>query len=74
MKSLWPTMETTLLSVQKNIFVAMERQDCIAVTLLELALTFDITDHQILLGRLNEWFGFGGDALKWVVCYLLNRS
>ena len=47
-----------------------------ALTLLDLSAAFDTIHHQILLNRLTEWFGLGGEALKWVVslsAYLQHR-
>ena len=56
--------ETALLTVQNEIFLTMEKQDCTALTLLDLSAAFDTTDHQILLDRLKEWFGLDGVALE----------
>ena len=48
-------METALLSVQDDIFTAMEKGEVTALTL-DLSAAFDTIDHQILLNRLTEWF------------------
>ena len=63
--------ETTLLIVQNKKILAMENQDCTALTLLDLSAAFDLIDHHILLERFKEWFGLDGVALEWVVSYLL---
>ena len=64
-------METALLSVQDDILAAMENGEVTALTLLDLSAAFDTIDHQILLNRLTEWFGLGGDALKPLPLHLL---
>ena len=65
--------ETALLSVQNDIFSAMERGKVTALTLLDLSAAFDTIDHKVLLDRLSGWFGIGGGALDWIVSYLQNR-
>ena len=66
--------ETALLSVQNDIYQAMEKGKVTALTLLDLSAAFDTIDHGILLRRLTDWFGIEGVALDWVVSYLTNRS
>ena len=66
--------ETALLSVQNDIYEQMGKGKVTALTLLDLSAAFDTIDHKILLDRLEDWFGITGDALKWLVDYLFNRS
>ena len=66
--------ETILLTVQIEIFLTMVKQDCTALTLLDLSAAFDTIDHQILLDRLKEWFGLDDVALEWVVSYFKQVS
>jgi len=66
--------ETALLSVQNDIFLAMDRGNVTALTLLDLSAAFDTIDHDIMLSRLTDWFGIGKTALKWIVSYLKDRS
>jgi len=42
--------------------------------LLGLAATFDTSDHQLLLTRLQCRFGTVGKALDWFLSYLHNRT
>ena len=44
-----------------------------ALTLLDLFVAFDTTDHTILLRRLDDWFGVTGKALDWFELYLTGR-
>ena len=48
------SMETALLTVQIDIFVAMERQNCTAITVLDLSAAFDMMNHQILLVQSHQ--------------------
>ena len=57
-----------------NIFLTMEKQDCTALTLIDLSAAFDTIDHRILLEKLKDWFGLDGVAMDWVVSYLKHFS
>ena len=65
--------ETALLSVQNDVYMAMEKGQVTAFTLLDLSAAFDTIDHDILLNRMAEWFGFGGRAVGWLKSYLSDR-
>ena len=62
--------ETALLTIQNDIYAAMEKGRVTAVTLLDLSAAFDTIDHDLLLDRLSEWFGVKANALKWITSYL----
>ena len=62
--------ETALLTVQNEVFKAMEKSKVTALTLLDLSAAFDTIDHDLLLNRLTDWFGIGGIALSWLNNYL----
>ena len=66
--------ETTLLAIQNDILLAMDKGRVTALTLLDLSAAFDTIDHSMLAKRLSEWFGLSGSALNWIKCYLTNRS
>ena len=38
-----------------------------------LSVLFDTIDHDILVRRLNSWFGIPGLALRWIEAYLEGR-
>lgn len=66
--------ETALLKISNDILTSMDRGKVTALTLLDLSAAFDTIDHQILLQRLEGWFGVSGAALNWFSSYLNNRS
>ena len=43
-------------------------------TILDLSAAFDTIDHQLLLNRLHQRFGFRDLALKWLASYLADRK
>ncbi|PIK50955.1 hypothetical protein BSL78_12172 [Apostichopus japonicus] len=67
------SIETALLRVQNDILTAMDEGNATALILLDLSAAFDTVDHNILLGRLRDFIGLRGNALKWCQSYLTNR-
>ena len=59
--------------VQNDILAAMDEGNVTALILLDLSAAFDTVDHNILLGRLRDFIGLRGNALKWCQSYLTNR-
>ena len=51
----------------------MDEGNVTALILLDLSAAFDTVDHNILLGRLRDFIGLRGNALKWCQSYLTNR-
>jgi hypothetical protein len=66
--------ETALLKVQNDILQSLDSSQGIILVLLDLSAAFDTLDHSILLSRLNTRIGVTGSALKWIKCYLSDRS
>ena len=44
------------------------------LVLLALSAAFDTIDHQVLLNRLHQRFGFRDLAVKWLASYLADRK
>ena len=66
--------ETALLSVCKDALCAMEKQQVMAMTVMDLSAAFDTVDHTVLLDILENKFGLGGQILNWFSTYLQPRS
>ena len=52
----------------------MNKQRVSALVLLDLSAAFDTIDHNILLNRLNSYFGISNSAFSLLSSYLSNRS
>ena len=63
--------ETALLKVKADILQAMDNQRVVCLILLDLSAAFDTVNHQLLLNRLKDRFGFGGVILDWIRSCLL---
>jgi len=66
--------ETALLRIYNDLNLAMNKQRVSALVLLDLSTAFDTIDHNILLNRLNSYFGISNSAFSLLSSYLRNRS
>ncbi len=63
-----------LLSLVTNDLLLSSDRGCISLlVLLYLSAAFDTIDHNILLNRLENFFGISGSALAWFKSYLSDR-
>ena len=62
--------ETALLRITYDILQVIDKHED---TILDLSAAFDTIDHQLLLNRLHQRFGFRDLALKWLAWYLADR-
>ena len=65
--------ETALLRVQNDILVSLDSGHSTALLLLDLSAAFDTIDHNILLHRLQHWFGISSTALSLLSSFLASR-
>ena len=66
--------ETALIKVQNDILLALDKNKCVILLLLDLSAAFDTVDHQTLLHRLDNLYGITGTALEWFTSYLTRRK
>ena len=53
---------------------ATDKHEDTILVLLDLSAAFDTIDHEVLLNRLNQRFGFRDLALRWLASYLVDRK
>ena len=66
--------ETALVKVKVDLLNTIDSKEVVCLVLLDLSAAFDTADHQILLDRLKNMFGFTGLVFNWIASYLLGRS
>ena len=66
--------EIVRLHVQNNIFVSFDAGRSTALLRLDLSAAFDTIDQNVLLHRLQNWFGFSSTALNLLSSSLSGRS
>ena len=66
--------ETAISKIYSDILKAADNGELSLLVLLELSSAFDLVDYDILLGRLEKFFGFGNIVLEWFTSYLNNRT
>ena len=64
---------TQLLSHVEQIYKSLNNDDEVDVIYLDFAKAFDKVDHAVLLAKLGR-YGIGGNALRWIKEFLLNRK
>ena len=66
--------ETALLKVANDILMKMNSQVVTLLVMVDLSVTFDTVNHDILISHLHEEVGVSGLALDWFRSYLQNRT
>jgi exonuclease III len=66
--------ETALVRVVSDLLTAADNSQVSALVLLDLSAAFDTVDHNIMLHRLENYFGLAGTALHWFRSYLTSRK
>ena len=68
------SVETALLRIHNDLLSSIDRKHISALVLLDLSAAFDTVDHDILLSRLNQYFGLTDSALSLLKSYLQGRT
>ena len=66
--------ETALLCVYNDLLLAADKGHEAILILLDYSAAFDTINHQILLDRFSNKYGFKGSALSWIKSYFTHRS
>ena len=66
--------DTALLHITNDILQAIDKHEDTILALLDLSAAFNKIEHQVLLNRLHQRFGFRDLALKWLASYLADRK
>ena len=53
--------------------MALDRQECVMMAMLDLSAAFDTVNHETLLNRLFTRYGIRGMAHNWLKSYLTDR-
>ena len=65
--------ETSLLKLTNDILWGMENQQVTSMIILDLSVSFNTVDHELLLKVLNHRFRVTDTALEWYKNYLIPR-
>ena len=65
--------ESTLLKVNNDIIISMDKGEFTTLTLIDLSAAFDTIDHTTLTNRLSDWYGISGQAQIWFSSHLKNK-
>ena len=66
--------ETLLIKLNDDLIKEADKNNFVALLLLDLSAAFDAVDHGILLHKLQSLYGIKSHALKWFKSYLANRT
>jgi hypothetical protein len=65
--------ETALIRIQDDMCKSIDEGNAIILLLLDLSSAFDTVDHNILIKRLENYYGIKDLALSWIKTYLTGR-
>jgi hypothetical protein len=66
--------ETAICKLLNDLLVSSDLGQPSVVMSLDLSAAFDTVDHDILISRLSQSFGFSGTVLSWLSSYLAGRT
>lgn len=66
--------ETALLKVTNDILRSLDSNQDVILVMLDLSAAFDTLDHDILVRRLETYFGFSAKVLQWFKSYFTGRA
>ena len=66
--------ETALVKIMNDLLLSADDKKISVIALLDLSAAFETIDHEILIQRLKNDFGFNGNVLSWFESYLHDRT
>jgi len=66
--------ETAMLRVWSDILMAADQHQVTLLALLDMSAAFDCVDHDLLLQRLQIYFGLSNAPLEWIRLFLSDRT
>ena len=65
--------ETALVKVHNDVVSMLDAKLNVILLLFDLSAAFDSVNHDILLAKLRDKYGFSGTVFAWFLSYLCNR-
>ena len=66
--------DTAVLKIQNDTLLLIDKKSHVILMLLDLSAAFDTVNHEILVKKLQNLYGFGGHIVEWIKSYLAGRS
>jgi Reverse transcriptase (RNA-dependent DNA polymerase)/Endonuclease-reverse transcriptase len=66
--------ETAALKIVNDLFITVDSSHATLLVSLDLTAAFDTINHQKLIMRLSNEYGFSGNVLSWIETYLVGRK
>ena len=66
--------ETAVLNITNDILSKKDSHQATALVSIDLSAAFDLVDHDVLVKRLDNYFGFSVTVLDWFKSFLSDRS
>ena len=66
--------ETAMLNITNDMLQIKDYNQSTALVSIDLSAAFDLVDHDILVNRLENYFGFAATVLHWFRSFVSQRS
>ena len=66
--------ETAITRIHNDLLCIIDNETNALLLLLDLSAAFDTVNHRLLIRKLHNFYGIGGNVIKWLESYLSDRS
>ena len=66
--------DTAVLKIQNDTLMMIDNRSHAVLMMLDLSAAFDTVNHAVLIKKLKNFYGLGGNIIKWIESYLNKRS